>query len=109
MDETFMNDVNATTIEGMLSAYDAGSTFGGAGTGQVSVNQPGDHGSNPGIYIRGRTTTPQLDGLQLNNGNYGDTSFGSTSSTSNEPNRTIPRLRTRTSSPRGRTRRRFIT
>ena len=73
-----MNDVNATTIEGMLAAYDAGSTSGGAGTGQVSVNQPGDHGSNPGVYIRGRTTTPQLDGLQLNNGNYGDTSFGST-------------------------------
>lgn len=78
MDRALMDDVGATSVEGMISAFDAGSGYGGANAGNASTNQPFDHGSNPGLKIRGRPTTPQLDGLQLNNGNYGDTNFGST-------------------------------
>lgn len=79
MDEAFMKDVASTTVEGMLTAYDAAATFGGSGPAQPAVNQPGDHGSNPGLGLRGSRAGlgVQIDGLQLNAGNYGDTSFGS--------------------------------
>lgn len=78
--ESFMKEVGAMTLEGILTGFDAGATYGGAGSGQISVNQPGDHGSNPGIGLRGsrRGLAPQTDGIQLNAGNYGVTNFGST-------------------------------
>lgn len=79
--EAFMKEVGAMTVEGMLTAFDAGATYGGSGSGQISINQPGDHGSNPGVGLRGskKGLAPQTDGIQLNAGNYGATNFGSTS------------------------------
>lgn len=82
-DQAFMQDVGATTIEGLMQGYSAGAGFSGLNAGaSAATNQPGDRVSLAFPQLRGlMAPTIQRDGvLPVGTfGNPGGTSIGMTS------------------------------
>jgi outer membrane receptor protein involved in Fe transport len=63
-DETFMNDVAATSIEEMVMKYSAGAGSASIDETAGAASQPGDHVSHKFTQLRGfNTTSIQRDGL----------------------------------------------
>lgn len=65
--ETFMKDIGATTVEGVIQNYSAGAGFSagnGDSSGTTAANQPGDRIANSYTQLRGfNTPTTQRDGF----------------------------------------------
>ncbi|HVU33236.1 MAG TPA: TonB-dependent receptor plug domain-containing protein [Opitutaceae bacterium] len=81
-DQTFINDVAATTVEDMVESYSAGVGYSGLDSGTNAGFQPGDRGNLAFITLRGQTApTIQRDSLLALGtfGNPGSTGIGSTS------------------------------
>ena len=63
-DQTFMDDVAATTVEGLIENYSGGAGFGTPINASGIANQPGDRVGNGYISLRGQTTPAmQRDGF----------------------------------------------
>ncbi len=81
-DQTFIKDVAATTVEGLIQAYSGGSGMGSPINGSGFTNQPGDRAGNVYLNLRGQITPAmQRDGFMPVGafGNPGSTGVNTTS------------------------------